>query len=112
MRMVRTGGFSYSGTHVRSAAAASVNLPKKAPMQAKTIALLATAAIACAANAQAVRTEKNMSLELASQIATHSIAACAANGYAVAAPWWTAPARCARSCAPTTPAPTPWRPAA
>ncbi|WP_174764503.1 GlcG/HbpS family heme-binding protein [Alicycliphilus denitrificans] len=54
-------------------------------MQAKTIALLATAAIAGAANAQAVRTEKNMSLELASQIATHSIAACAANGYAVAA---------------------------
>lgn len=54
MRMVRTGGFSYSGTHVRSAAAASVNLPKKAPMQAKTIALLATAAIAGAANAQAV----------------------------------------------------------
>ena len=42
---------------------------------------LATAA----ANAQAVRTEKNMSLELANQIASASVAACAANGYAVAA---------------------------
>ena len=37
------------------------------------------------ANAQAVRTEKNMSLELANQIASASVAACAANGYAVAA---------------------------
>ena len=42
---------------------------------------LATAA----ANAQAVRTEKNMSLELANQIASASVTACAANGYAVAA---------------------------
>ena len=48
-------------------------------------ALLATAVIAGAANAQAVRSEKNMSLDLASQIATHSVAACAANGYAVTA---------------------------
>ena len=37
------------------------------------------------ANAQAVRTEKNMSLELANQIASASVAACATNGYAVAA---------------------------
>ena len=41
--------------------------------------------IAGAANAQAVRTEKNMSLDLANQIASASVAACAANGYAVAA---------------------------
>ena len=41
--------------------------------------------VATAANAQAVRTEKNMSLELANQIASASVAACAANGYAVAA---------------------------
>lgn len=40
---------------------------------------------AAAANAQAVRTEKNMSLDLANQIASASVAACAANGYAVAA---------------------------
>ena len=38
-----------------------------------------------AAQAQAVRTEKNMSLELASQIATATVAACTANGYAVTA---------------------------
>jgi uncharacterized protein GlcG (DUF336 family) len=41
--------------------------------------------IAGVANAQAVRTEKNMSLDLANQIASASVAACAANGYAVAA---------------------------
>ena len=46
---------------------------------------LALTLVAAAANAQAVRTEKNMSLELANQIASASVAACAANGYAVAA---------------------------
>ena len=35
------------------------------------------------AQAQAVRTERNMSLELATQIAAATIAACQANGYAV-----------------------------
>lgn len=45
-----------------------------------TLCLLDTAA-----QAQAVRTEKNMSLELANDIATRSVAACAANGYAVTA---------------------------
>ena len=50
------------------------------------ISALALSLIAAAgANAQAVRTEKNMSLELANQIAAASVAACAANGYAVAA---------------------------
>ena len=37
------------------------------------------------AQAQVVRTEKNMSLELANQIAAATVAACSANGYAVAA---------------------------
>ncbi|MEO8858302.1 MAG: heme-binding protein [Burkholderiaceae bacterium] len=37
------------------------------------------------AQAQAVRTERNMSLELANQIAAASVAACQSNGYAVAA---------------------------
>ena len=46
---------------------------------------LALPLVAAAANAQAVRTEKNMSLDLANQIAAASVAACAANGYAVAA---------------------------
>ena len=40
---------------------------------------------ATAASAQAVRIEKNMSLELATQIAAATVAACTANGYAVAA---------------------------
>lgn len=39
--------------------------------------------VAASANAQAVRTEKNMSLELANQIASASVVACAANGHAV-----------------------------
>ena len=46
---------------------------------------LGLALIASAANAQAVRTEKNISLDLANQIASATVAACAVNGYAVAA---------------------------
>lgn len=46
----------------------------------RTLILAATAA-----SAQGVRTEKNMSLELASQIAAQTVAACTANGYAVTA---------------------------
>ncbi len=49
------------------------------------VSALALSLVATAASAQAVRTEKNMSLELANQIAAASVAACAANGYAVAA---------------------------
>jgi uncharacterized protein GlcG (DUF336 family) len=45
-------------------------------------ALLATATLA---NAQAVRNEKNISLELANQIAAASVAACSARGYNVTA---------------------------
>lgn len=40
--------------------------------------------VAGIASAQAVRSEKNMSLELANQLATSTIASCAANGYNVA----------------------------
>ena len=50
-----------------------------------TASALTLSLIATAASAQAVRTEKNMSLELANQIAAATVAACAANGYAVAA---------------------------
>jgi uncharacterized protein GlcG (DUF336 family) len=46
-------------------------------------ASLAFAAVG--AHAQAVRSERNISLGLASQIATEAVNACAANGYAVAA---------------------------
>ena len=51
----------------------------------KFSALALTLVAAATANAQSVRTEKNMSLELGNQIASASFAACAANGYAVAA---------------------------
>lgn len=51
-----------------------------------TLAALTLATLtAGTANAQAVRTEKNMSLELANQIAAQSVSACAANSYAVTA---------------------------
>ena len=49
------------------------------------LALLTLTLAAPFANAQAVRSEKNKSLELATQIAAASVAACAANGYAVTA---------------------------
>ena len=51
-------------------------------ISALALSLLTAAA---SANAQVVLTQKNMSLELANQIASASVAACAANGYAVAA---------------------------
>ena len=46
---------------------------------------LCLALFAAAASAQGVRTEKNISLELANQIASATVAACTASGYAVAA---------------------------
>jgi len=49
------------------------------------LSALALSVVALSAHAEAVRTEKNMSLELANQIAAASVAACAANGYNVAA---------------------------
>ena len=54
----------------------------------RTIARLSIAALlvtASVANAQAVRTERNISLDLANQIAAASVAACSAKGYAVTA---------------------------
>jgi len=46
-------------------------------------ALLAALGVAGSAQAQAVRTEKNISLELAIHIAAEAVSACQANGYAV-----------------------------
>lgn len=48
------------------------------------IALLTAATSATLVHAQAVRTERNMSLELANQIASAAVTACQGNGYAVA----------------------------
>ena len=54
----------------------------------RCLAKLSTAAVLIAtaslAQADGVRTEKNMSLELANQIASATVAACAEKGYAVA----------------------------
>src|SRR6185436_5500719 len=46
---------------------------------------LALSLIAASAQAQAVRSEKNLSLELANQIAAGTVASCSAAGYAVTA---------------------------
>ena len=48
-------------------------------------AALALSLLAAAASAQAVRSEKNISLDLANQIASATVAACTTNGYAVTA---------------------------
>ena len=54
-------------------------------MQAKSLlSALAMALLAAGASAQAVRTERNGSLELANQIAAGAVAACSANGYNLA----------------------------
>jgi len=50
--------------------------------QLSAVALLTATTLA---QAQSVRTEKNISLELASQIAAASVASCSARGYAVTA---------------------------
>lgn len=52
---------------------------------ATALILTACAVAATSASAQSVRTERNISLELANQIAAATVAACTANGYAVAA---------------------------
>lgn len=49
------------------------------------VSAIAFSLIAGAASAQAVRSEKNMSLELANQLAAATVSACAANGYNVTA---------------------------
>jgi uncharacterized protein GlcG (DUF336 family) len=49
------------------------------------LAALVLSTLATAASAQAVRTERNMSLDLANQIAAATVATCTANGYAVTA---------------------------
>lgn len=50
-----------------------------------SLSALALSLASVGVQAQAVRVEKNMSLELANQLAAASVAACAANGYAVTA---------------------------
>ena len=80
-------GFFYSGEAVGTRPA-QPNIPEKSFMTlSPRLGALALALVAaCGANAQqAVRTEKNISLDLANQIAAGAVAACAANGYAVAA---------------------------
>lgn len=52
---------------------------------ATPLAVVALSLFATTASAQAVRTEKNMSLDLANQIAAATVAACSTSGYNVTA---------------------------
>jgi len=61
------------------------NTPEHFMKHASPFTALALFLIASAASAQAVRTEKNMSLDLANQIAAATVAACNAGGYNVTA---------------------------
>ena len=54
-------------------------------LSAFTLNTLCLGLAACAANGQTILSEKNISLELSNQIAAAAVAACSANGYAVAA---------------------------
>jgi len=54
-------------------------------MNKTQLAALTLLAFTTAAGAEAVRTERNMSLDLANQIAATTVATCATNGYAVTA---------------------------
>ena len=88
--MVRGDGIFYSACMPSGLVSRAVLTPKEKTMQRRTTKLATLAAltlglIATAAQADAVRTEKNMSLELANQIAARSVAACAADGHAVTA---------------------------
>ncbi len=58
---------------------------KKTAFVSASIVAATMLLVATSASAQSVRTEKNMSLELASQLASAGVSACAANGYAVSA---------------------------
>ena len=49
------------------------------------MAALGLSLLALAAGAEGVRTEKNMSLDIANQIASATVAACSANGYNITA---------------------------
>lgn len=74
--------FSYSSPAVdRTVQSQEMNLNQPVAAMAFTLSLLTVAG----ANAQAVRTERNMSLDLANQIAAATVASCSAGGFNVAA---------------------------
>src|SRR5688572_28024986 len=72
---------SYSST-TDDLSASSWRIPMRTLVSASALAL---SLVAAAANAQAVRTERALSLDLANQIASVTVAASGASGYAVIA---------------------------
>ena len=87
--MVHVGADSYSADQAlaipaRGHRTATRNLPVNIAVRLACLPLMALT-LTAAAQAQAVRTERNLSLDLANQIAAATVAACQANGHAVAA---------------------------
>ena len=87
--MVLAGADSYSADQAlaipaRGHRTATRNLPVNIAVRLACLPLMALT-LTAAAQAQAVRTERNLSLDLANQIAAATVAACQANGHAVAA---------------------------
>ena len=82
LRMARDGGAAYS---VVTACTGPHDTGEHPMNKLKSAGLLALVLTAPLAQAQAVHSEKNMSLELATQIASAAVASCTANGYAVTA---------------------------
>jgi len=87
--MVLAGADSYSADQAlaipaRGHRTATRNLPVNIAVRLACLPLMALT-LTAAVQAQAVRTERNLSLDLANQIAAATVAACQANGHAVAA---------------------------
>jgi uncharacterized protein GlcG (DUF336 family) len=83
MRMVRRLRASYSACTADEGRAPQAITPMSHPL--KTAAALLLAATCSLAHADGARSEKNMTLDLANQIAAAAVASCAASGYAVSA---------------------------
>src|SRR5262245_1025404 len=86
--MAARSPFFYSASMVRRAPDQPPRHPQEhsiSTLVKSSVLVLVLGLVAGSANAQAVRSEKNMSLELANQLADTAITTCAANGYSVAA---------------------------
>jgi hypothetical protein len=84
--MVRTANGSYSAATVDRTAAPLESRMNTPIRTALVLSLMAVSAFAQAQSAAPlVRSERNVSLELANQIAAATVAACSANGHAVTA---------------------------
>jgi uncharacterized protein GlcG (DUF336 family) len=85
--MAACGRASYSGVTLSTLLEKLMQHPVRHTLAllAATLALASTGLVQAQASAPAVRTERNMSLDLANRIASATVAACSAGGYNVTA---------------------------